>query len=80
MKSDGTISEILKCKGIPLNLSNSRVITYDIMEDTVCGRNSSIPTNYLTFVKVAGIAGGYKTVAAHRTTQSTVENKRNFTH
>ena len=35
MKSDGSISEIIKCKGIPLNLSNSSVITYDSMEAIV---------------------------------------------
>ena len=52
LKSDGTISEIIKCKGIPLNLSNSRVLTYGTMEDTVCGKNGSIKTNHFTFRKM----------------------------
>jgi hypothetical protein len=76
MKSDGAISEIIKCKGIPLNLSNSQVLTYDTMEDTVCGRNDSIPTEHFTFRKIAGIAGGVQTADLKRTVRSTAGNKR----
>jgi len=76
MKSDGAISEIIKCKGIPLNLSNSQVLTYDTMEDIVSGSNDSIKTNHFTFKKMAGMFGPVVTADLDRTIRSTAGNKR----